>query len=122
MPVLHEDTLTDFAELVGWETFVTMSEALATDFRERSEIMNRAAESGDIAVLGEQAHALRGVMGQFGARQAQGTAADIDALCKAGDGDSACKLVPALLQQGDAALIEVRRVVEKNSPVLKRRA
>ena len=93
-----------------------MSEVLEIDFRARSEVMSRVAESGNISVLGKQAHARKSVMGQFGARQAQETATEIDALCKAGDGDSACKLVPALLQQGDAALIEVRRVVEKNTP------
>ena len=94
-----------------------MSEVLETDFRARSEVMSRVAESGNISVLGEQAHALKSVMGQFGARQAQGPAAEIDALCKAGDRDGACKLVPALLQQGDAALTEVRRVVEENTTV-----
>jgi hypothetical protein len=41
-----------------------MSEVLETDFRARSEVMSRVAESGNISVLGEQAHALKSVMGR----------------------------------------------------------
>ena len=115
VPVLDKDILSEVADLVGWETMIFLCETLDDDFRTRCESMSRAAARGDFTELGSHAHSLKSATGQFGARQAQQTAGKIDALCKAGQGDAAGKLVPALLPQGDAALIELAEIMATNS-------
>jgi CheY-like chemotaxis protein/HPt (histidine-containing phosphotransfer) domain-containing protein len=122
IPVLDKDILVEFADLVGWEAMASLCETLEIDFRARCEQMNLAAACGDFTELGCHAHSLKSATGQFGARQAQQTAEKIDALCKAGQGDAAGKLVPALLWQGDTALIELAEIIAANSIAQKQKA
>jgi len=85
------------------------------DFAARSEIMTRAAEAGEIEVLGREAHSLKSTLGQFGAMGAFDAASEIDTLCKAGNGDTARQLVPQFIRQCDEALTELRQALAETT-------
>ena len=68
-------------------------------------------------MLGREAHSLKSTLGQFGAMRAYDAAYEIDDLCKAGNGETACQLVPQFIQQCDEALTELRRTLTEATPL-----
>ena len=115
--IINTVVLAELADMVGWEDVVGLFENLVEELAARGEIMAGADEADDIEVLGREAHSLKSSLGQFGATRAHDAAREIDALCKAGGGETARQLVPRFIHQCDEALTALRQYLATMAPL-----
>lgn len=75
MPHLDQDYLKNIISLLGAEQFVPLKDQFIKDCEEGAAALTAAAAQGDEAQIKRQAHRLKGVLAQYGARQAEAIAA-----------------------------------------------
>ncbi len=68
---LDQVYLKDIISLVGAEQFVSLREHFVRDCEQAMAVLQAALDKGDDAPVLRQAHWLKGVLAQYGARQAE---------------------------------------------------
>ena len=75
MPHLDHTYLKNIIALLGAEQFVPLKDQFIKDCENAALILKKAIEQGDHAQVRKQAHLLKGVLAQYGARQGEAMAA-----------------------------------------------
>ena len=75
MPHLDHAYLKNIISLLGAEQFVPLKDQFIKDCEKAASILKAAIERGDDSQVRKQAHLLKGVLAQYGARQGEAVAA-----------------------------------------------
>ena len=75
MPHLDHAYLKDIISLLGAEQFVLLKDQFTKDCEKSAALLTTAAAQGDDAQVRKQAHMLKGVLAQYGARRGEAMAA-----------------------------------------------
>jgi len=75
MPHLDHAYLKDIISLLGAEQFVSLKDQFIKDCEKAATLLKMAIAQGDDAQVRKQAHMLKGVLAQYGARRGEAMAA-----------------------------------------------
>ena len=75
MPHLDHAYLKNIISLLGAESFGPLKDQFVKDCEQASAILKAALENGEDGIIRKQAHLLKGVLAQYGARDGEAMAA-----------------------------------------------
>ena len=90
-------------------------EMLSSDGRALMADIRRAIADGDAAAVGRSAHALKGMISNFGATAAQESALEVERIGKSGDMQSTPAAVETLEHNLDALIVELQQFLHERT-------